>query len=533
MSMQTLVAAETSPLEFTDSATCERWVQQLPLTNIQQSHLLLKSQIAALRATSLPALERLRILESLRQSIAFVQGECANRYVGRPLPFDGAERAAWQDVMSLWKGVAGNYQDCLAAYRSGDFVLASHAALITSRLMRTIGCQMIECYRAYRHVPGELWSELHALFLAAEQYGFLHAPVPDPLRTGRSQASCEDAYVNVLLVHLSNPYGLSGRQFVFVLQWLEKWTGLVKVARQPSPVSPAPALVLDLDQMNGPILGHDVDTASNIRYLDVEPLAKALRQTITALKQGQTPAVLGLGANTHQPGCETLLMLLYVQWCRAGASRIEERKEADEDANLCFGIPAAYGQLRNADELSQPRELTSREKRDLDTFGYVVRARHETPKLGALPLEKWKIGNSSPSGFMCVLHDPQGPGRVAHNQIILVQRGTPAEFRAGIIQWMRIEANGDLRCGVRLFPGKASAVTVRPAEAKQAANAYERALLLAPDAITATPATLILPPGWFQCGAFIEVVTDRHQVATMLTLLEKGSDFDRGTVVLI
>ena len=134
---------------------------------------------------------------------------------------------------------------------------------------------------------------------------------------------------------------------------------------------------------------------------------------------------------------------------------------------------------------------------------------------------------------MCILRNPQGPGRIAHNQIILLQRGTPSELRAGIIQWMRVEANGDLRCGVRLFPGQPNAVTVRPAEAKQAANGYERALLLAPDAITATPATLILPPGWFQCGAVIEVVTDRHQVATMLTLLEKGSDFDRGTVVLI
>lgn len=534
MSLQTLAAPETSALEFTDSAACERWVEQLPLTNIQQTHRLLTSQIAALRTARLPALERLRILESLRPSITFVQSECANRYIGKSLPLDAGEHAAWHDVMGLWKGVAGNYQDCFAAYRAGDFVLASHAALITSRVMRTIGCQMIDCYRAYRHVPGELWSELHALYLAAEQYGFLHAPVTDPLRAGEGEPSCADVYLNVLLAHLSNPYGMSGRQFAFVLRWLEKWAGLVKLARQPSPVSPSPALAVDLDRTGGAILSHDLlDTASNIRYLDVEPLARALRQTITALKQGRAPAALGLGANAHQPGCESLLMLLYVQWCRAGTGRIEEREEADEEANLCFGIPAAYCQLRGASALRQPGELTSREKRDLDTFGYVVRARHEVASAAEFPFEKWRIGNWSPSGFMCILHDPQGPGRIAHGQIILLQRGAPSEFRAGIIQWMRVEANGDLRCGVRLFPGQPSAVTVRPAEAKQAANGYERAVLLAADAITATPATLILPPGWFQCGAFIEVVTDRHQVATMLTLLEKGSDFDRGTVVLI
>lgn len=533
MSTQTLARPEASSLEFTDNATCESWVEHLPVTNIQQTHRLLKSQITALRDARLPALERLRILESLRQPIAFVQAEYANRYLGKPLPLDAGEQAAWHDVMGMWKGVAGNYQDCLAAYRSGDFALASHAALITSRAMRTIGCQMIDCYRAYRHVPGELWIELHALYLAAEQYGFLHAPVPDPLRSGAGETTCANAYLHVLLAHLANPYGLSGRQFGFVLRWLEKWAGLAKLGQQPSPVSPVPVLAVDLDRMGGAILTQDLDTASNIRYLDVESLAKALRQAITALKQGQAPAHLGLGADAHQPGCESLLMLLYVQWCRAGTGRMEEREQADEDADMCFGIPAAYCQLHGANEARQPGELTSREKMDLDTFGYVVRARHQVANRAEVPFEKWKIGNSSPSGFMCVLHEPQGPGRVAHNQLILVRRGTPSECRVGIIQWVRVEANGDLRCGVRLFPGKPNAVTVRLAEAKHAANGYERALLLAPDAITATPATLILPPGWFQCGAFIEVVTDRHQVATMLTLLEKGNDFERGTAVLI
>jgi len=226
-------------------------------------------------------------------------------------------------------------------------------------------------------------------------------------------------------------------------------------------------------------------------------------------------------------------MLLYVQWCRAGTGRIEEREEADEDASVCFGIPASHFQLSGGRDFRQPGELTSREKRDLDTFGYIVRAGSDTGGREDFPLETCKIGNQSPSGFMCVLRDPQGPGRVNHNQIVAVRRGTPGEFRLGIIQWMRVEVTGELRCGVRLFPGTPQAVTVRPADVKASANHYERALLLAADPVTVTPATLILPPGWFQCGAFIEVVTDRHQVATMLSLLEKGSDFDRGTVTLI
>ena len=533
MSMQTLAAPQTRSLQFTDSSACQRWVAQLPLTNIQQAQRLLNAQVAALHAADLPALERVNILEALRQSIAFVQGECANRYLGKPLPLDADEAATWREALELWEGVTRNYQQCLAAYRAGDFAIAPHAAMITARLMRLIGCQMIDHYRIYRGVPGELWGELHALYLLAEQHDFIHARVADSFRHQGSESSCADIYTHVLLAHLANPYGLSSRQQDFMLRWAEKWAGFAKLSLQPLPVLASPALAVDLDSMAGASFASELDPASSLRYLDVEGLAKALRQAITALKQGQTPARLGLGGNAHQPGCESLLMLLYVQWCRAGTGRIEEREPADVDASICFSIPAAHFQLRGEREFRQPGDLTSREKRDLDTFGYVVRTQHEIASRDEFPFETWKIGNHSPSGFMCVLREPQGPGRVSHNQIVAVRHGTPGEFRLGIVQWVRTEPSGELRCGIRLFPGTPQAVAVRPADVKRSGNRYERALLLAADAATATPATLILPPGWFEVGAFIEIVTDRHQVATMLTLLEKGSDFDRGTVTLI
>jgi hypothetical protein len=305
------------------------------------------------------------------------------------------------------------------------------------------------------------------------------------------------------------------------------------LSREPLPVLASPALAVDLDGCGGAGFAGELDAASTLRYLDVEKLAMALRQTVTALKRGEAPARLGLGGNAHQPGCENLLMLLYVQWCRAGTGRIEEREPADEEASICFGIPAAHYQLRGGREFEQPGDLTARERRDLDTYGHVVRTEHEVVTRNAFPFETWKIGNHSPSGFMCVLRDPQGPGRVSHNQIVAIRRGAPAEFRLGIVQWLRTGPDGALSCGVRLFPGKPRAVASRPADVKRSGNRYERALLLEADATTGTPAALILPPGWFEIGNFIEVITDRHQIATMLTLLEKGSDFDRGTIALI
>ena len=84
---------------------------------------------------------------------------------------------------------------------------------------------------------------------------------------------------------------------------------------------------------------------------------------------------------------------------------------------------------------------------------------------------------------------------------------------------------------MRLFPGTPQTISVRPSNFTPASSGrYERALLLPEVPAPATPATLILPAGWFQSGRFVEVFSDRKQVAKLLNLLEKGGDFDRGTM---
>src|SRR5687768_4975824 len=185
-----------------------------------------------------------------------------------------------------------------------------------------------------------------------------------------------EAYVQALLVHLANPYALSMRQLSFVQAWAEKWAALVGLVAQPLPASTSPALAVDLDAPAGSVFASEIAGQPNVRYLDFEQLSKTLRQTITLLKQGQTPAQLGLGETARQPGCENLLMLLYVQWCRAGTARSEERASNEEPAQVCFGLAAAHLYVGGR-TFRQPGELTAREKQDIETYGYITRTENE------------------------------------------------------------------------------------------------------------------------------------------------------------
>jgi len=521
-------------LQITASANCKRWLESLPLTNVQQAQQALTAQVRALSTAQLPALERLKILEMLKEATIFVQDEAARRFAGKPLPLDANEAEAWNNGIALWQETGRNYQLCLQAYREGDLSIAPHAALVCMRCLRYLGHTMSDYYRVYRQVPGAMWHALHELYSFAEQHGFARIRVQDSFAEREPDSSCAENYIQTLLIHLANPFSLSVRQMSFVQHWLDKWATLIGLTAQPPAPSPIPPLAVDLGGADGVVLANDIKPQPNLRYLDLEPLSKTLRQTINLLKQGQTPGQLGLGDDARQPGCENLLMLLYVQWCRPGAARSEDRRESEVPASVCFGIPAVHFHLSGGQAFRQPGELTSLEKQDLDSFGYIAHVQHAARSNGEDALETCQILNHSASGFMCLQRKPDGKARVSHNQVLAVRRLGSKHFHLGMVQWLRVDENNSLCCGVRLFPGTPEAIAVRPSNFNPAGSSrYERALLLPEVSAPATPATLILPAGWFQSGRFVEMFCGRKQVSKLLDLLGKGSDFDRGTITFV
>ena len=135
---------------------------------------------------------------------------------------------------------------------------------------------------------------------------------------------------------------------------------------------------------------------------------------------------------------------------------------------------------------------------------------------------------------MCMVREPGAETRISHNQLVCVRRGSGNSSCLGLVLWLRVTDSNEVLIGVRLFPGSARAVAARPAavNAAAASNGYERGLLLPGQPAPPTPATLILPAGWYQPERRIELHGDRKQIATLGELLEKGSDFERCTFTL-
>jgi hypothetical protein len=521
------------PLQFNDSASCTRWIESLPLTNVEASQHALTQQISLVRQAGLAPLELLRVLEALRKPAAYVQNELAHKYVGKPQPLDATEAAWWTRALKLWQEFIAAYAVCRDAHLRGDPGVKNHGALIVMRCLGYTSSAMFEHYRAYRQAPGELWKQLHQLYAFAEQGGFAHTTLADAFNHQEADSSCATTYHQALLVQLASPFALSGRQMVVVARWSANWAGLVNLAAEPLPPSAIPALAVDLAADRGPVLATGLAPRASLRYLDLESLAGTLRQVMTALKQGQTPAQLDLGADAREPGCGSLLMLLYIQWCRAGIGRGEQRFPAAENAQLRFGMRAAHI--------------------------YISERCGRTPASGErAAADTWQLVNQSSSGFMCMARGPDATPRISHNQLVCVHRDSDQLFYLGLVLWLCVEDDHELRAGGRLFPGGVRAVAVRPAAVNAASgvnddepvlslqdcriwlgsqksygvNGYERGLLLPEQPARSTPATVILPTGWYHHGRCIELRGDQKQIAKLCDLLEKGSDFERCTFTL-
>jgi hypothetical protein len=435
-------------LQFRDAQAFAGWKARLPITNVLHAHGLVSEQAAALAAANLAPLERLKVLDALRETALFVQTEAAKRYLGKPLPLDAGDARVWEQVIALWKTLGANYRLCLAAYRAGDVAVAPHAALVTLRCLRMEAYHLFEHYQVYREPGAAAWRAFHELYAFADEQGFARSRVQDVFARQEPDTSCGEVYVQGLLAELANPYGLTVRQMFFLRRWLEKWAPMAGLSMQPLPPGQIPSLAVDFSGQEAPGLAAQVTTGASTRYLDLEQLAKSLRQTINMLKQGHTPGQLGLGDDARQPGCENLIMLLYLQWCRAGTLRTEERSPAADSAEVCFGVANSFELLGGDNRTREDIEFSARDKWEIDNLGFSMRLSNTAKQAAIKKSESWEIVNKSTSGFMCMLREPSGVMRMAHNQLLGVRLGSDVT-RVGTLQWIRIKAKGECYCGGR------------------------------------------------------------------------------------
>lgn len=512
--------------ELSNAASCRRWIEQLPLTNSAQAQQVLSAELKRFLQFRTGPLERLKTLEELRETVELVQTECAKKYATKPLPLTATESALWKQVVELWQTLRAAYQRCLQDAVEDGEEARKNAALMCQRCVRYTTLSILEYYLTNQEVTADWWRHLHALYAFAEKRGFADVAVRDSINPEANATSCAAAYAQALLLGLGNPYSLSHKRLELAKRWLEKWGN--KISITTTPPEGAFMLAVDLEGNQGVMLRLKGSAPASARYLAVDDLAKNLLKRIVLLEQGQPPSELGLGADSIQPGCETLLKLLYQQWCKPGSGAVNPRRQIENTVQVCIGIPAIHYYMsgKSFKQPGTPR-LSREEEEELATFGHLSKQREEmrASQMG-YALESWKTKNDGPQGFGLVRAPEGGGARVQLHQLIGTCAAGGKTFLLCVVQWLTLKQNGELHLGVRTLPGVPEPVAVRPFGGVTA-PVYVQAFLLPDVADQKIEPSLILPGGWFQTGRTIEVFTSEPQRLKLTRLIEKGSDYEQ------
>ena len=519
------ISAEASP-EFADAASCATWLAELPLVNVAPSQIRLAEQLRQLNRFDMAPAERLLVLEALREPIYFVQAEQIKKLANKPLPLTQVERGIFGLVVQLWQELLIGYQRCLAQAIEGR--LQGQSALICQRALDCVAASMFDHCRTYHAFPESYWSTLHQLYRRAEDAKVVANSIEDSAR--KLDVCCAEVYVRALLLMQANPNEQSQKQLLQIQHWLERWAQHVPVRSTAPEDKSLPPLMLDSSAAAGAYREVDANGRNASRWLDIGELARALKKLVVRLRKGETPASLGLGGDCAMPGVEQSLVLLFRLWCEGKNGRVQARRSASAKAQVCSTFASMHFHI-SGKTFRQPGHatgMTRREHEEIATFGHASTRQEEAHiEAGGYAIEDWLLHEESLSGSRLFRPVDASGGRYGLTQLIAVRPADGKNFFVGVVRWMRIEPDGGLHLGARLIPGVPRAVAVRPTGINAQSEKFVPAFYSPALAALASPASLILPPGWYRPGRVLEVYSDTPELLLLSNVIERGSDFER------
>ena len=492
----------------------------LPLTQPARTQTQLLRQLELLGRSPLPSDERLKILEPLWQPIAFVQNECARRFVAKPLPLAAAEQSAYDAGQLLWQMLGTNYLHCLQACARGRD--DDKAALIAQRALAASAAAMKEAYLAGARPEAAHWRRLHRIYRGAEELGVTRQAI------GHGKIVAE-GYIELLLIAAAHPFELSPKQFSLVTAWAQRGAGKVAILAAAPAESRTRPLIVDLagDQPAAFGLDPEREAGPDWRWLDLGALRKSLKKRLIGLARGDSPESLQLGKECLQPACEVLLKQVYRFWCKGGAGGDPAAGVSGGAAcHLVGGIEAIHYFL-SGHPFRQPGsriQLSKREHEEIATFGRIA-TRHSDDYGQQHAIEEWRTLGENAAGLHLARALARPGMRLSSGQLVAVQPDGTKGFMLGAVCWVA-SGQGQLDAGVRLLPGKPVPVALRGTGITALNERFCPGFRLPAVERLHKPASVVMPKGYFRPDRVIEIYSDHARQIRLKHLLERGANFE-------
>ncbi len=521
---------QTKPA-FRDAVSCQKWFDQLQLTNLNLAHGTLRAKLDEFNRFPLRGSERLKTLEILREPVNTVQTDFAKKLLGKKLPFSNDDFIALISLTNLWQSMLNGYLRCLESLADGDSSLSGEEVMLCQRCMVYGSLQLGDFLRAGYEPDGKSWQRFHAIYAHIEKQGLQTKSIADKLYLN-GRVSCRTIFTKILLLHRARLLGLRRKQWPTLNHWLDSWGDNFTIETSCSMThEDAPPLAVDLEGSRGLISIHQATSDPSMRFLAMVPLSKLIRVKTILLQQGQSPAQLDLGEDMTSKECTDLLNRLHACWCEKRPESLADEPREAPVVELCFTLENIYAHIaRKPFKPPNTTNLSDKEtQKQIELFGRVLDQtdRHNLVQLGFLA-EQWLVEEDGLLHARLLRKTTSGE-RLGLNQIVSVHKAETGSYKLGVITMVNVNRGGQLYIGVRYLPGAPQAVVVRGDEGKNLLSGAAAALVLPEISKLRIPASIVIPRDWFHAGRHLDLsLQQKSKLGVTLGIsVEKGYDFER------
>jgi hypothetical protein len=401
---------------LTNMKTALRWVESLPIGDAFKCQQAVLDELKRFNENSSQfTKDRLAVLMLLDEKSRDLQDTLVRQYLRNPRMSRQVESQLWHSVYGLYWEVARGYHAFVLHFArvAGKSQHESQIPLITLRAIMTFG-QLLK-WRAIRYLPAgeKLWLRLHNLYRVAESEGF-HRKPQRAYPEDTTECSCETAYLHILMLNLADSGTLYPKQLDLLDNWLHNWHEPLRLdSRVDTSVH---NFVVDLSSDYGPRRVRKPDANKPLRFWATADLLLKLNELHAALREGSTPAQLGLTENTRT--AESLEMLDHLQRHWSSLAGREQRRAPRESikrlADVTHGLTAILNLMKPSNKSSAASPygtgLNYSEEDDVQVYGFItdrtrerVSQMHVQANANPHEHERWVMHDESECGYGAVV----------------------------------------------------------------------------------------------------------------------------------
>jgi len=245
----------------------------------------LTDALVSLRQSALGPDQYLACLKVFRTWARDIKVEVDSSNEGLTLPLPASAASLCEALGNLYIELANGYKSIVmeAADNPVPVLKTSKLATVCHSALHYVSKVLEIAYQGYQPYPPGIWYEIHQLYCFAVSEGIDTHPVRCLERLDETTDNVRNAYVRVLLLHLSDPYQLPNSAISQVQAILTEWGEMAVINPKPIRQERTCMFLIDFefDKPGIPFLSHSKFVADGQHaILNTAPLVSALNSHI-------------------------------------------------------------------------------------------------------------------------------------------------------------------------------------------------------------------------------------------------------------